>query len=103
MPYLSPETVARALAFERAATKDVGPDGCDACGGVGFLHVETDNGPEVEACDACQHHDAGTEERAIRAHRISCGCDWPENAPDHPFYEGRTKMAIPTFPSNGKE
>jgi hypothetical protein len=88
-----------AIRRERRAHRLYGdPKGCDSCHGLGWVHIETDAGREVESCDCCDClSDPLREERAIQKHRIQCGCNWPENASDHPYYQGRTMMPIATF------
>jgi hypothetical protein len=72
---------------------------CDTCQGMGFVHMMTVHGPEVRACDGdCQlSRRLDGEEIAIQRHRIHCACEWPENAPHRPFYQGRTMFQVATF------
>ncbi len=79
-------------------TKGAVRSDCPECGGKLWEHFETDGGPEVERCDSCCVPLGVTEAQAVQLHRIDCGClEFPENAPQHPFYQGRTCMPFPTF------
>lgn len=69
---------------------------CEECQGKAWEHFDTNAGPEVERCDTCAPDGFG-DAQAVQLHRIDCGCEWPENAPEHEFYEGRTQMPFATY------